>query len=57
MKNDTGNILEEWKCLILICADGYIFDHVCKKAHQIILFKYEPFIICQLYLNLFFFFF
>lgn len=41
--------------VILICADGFTFDHVCKKAHQIILFKYEPFIMCQLYLSLFFF--
>lgn len=39
--------------VILICAHDFTFDHIC-KTHQIILFKYEPFIICQLYLNLFF---
>lgn len=39
--------------VILIFADGFTFDHICKKVHQIILFKYVPFIICQLYLNLF----
>lgn len=41
--------------VILICADGFTFDHICKKAHQIILFKHAPLIICQLYLNLVFF--